>query len=188
MSMKNTSLSLNAGAPQFKTKLRDNVWISVAAGLAGVALGLVFLYAGVQKYLASAQFAEAVLAYQLLSQSLAGLVAAVLPWVELIAGFFLVLGYLGDALGRTAMSIGLSCGAWLVGGIKRRSCLLLIGALALLFIVVMAVTLARGLKIDCGCGHFFQRQVGAAAILENCLMLALAAALYWWEYPSEQGS
>lgn len=186
--MKNASFSLNAGATQFKTKLRDNIWISVAAGLVGVALGAVFFYAGFQKHLAPLQFAEAILAYQLLPQSLTGLVAAVLPWVELTAGFFLALGYLGDALGRVAKSLGLSFGAWLAGGIKRRSCLLLIGALAFLFIVVMAVTLARGLKISCGCGLFFQRQVGAAAILENCLMVALAAALYWWEYPSEPDS
>lgn len=153
------------------------------AGLAGAALGAVFLYAGVQKHLAPIQFAEAILAYELLSPNLAGLVAAVLPWAEVIAGFFLVLGYLGEALGHVAMRLGLSGGSWLTGGIKRRSCLLIIGALALLFIVVMAVTLARGLNINCGCGLFFQRQVGLAAILENSLLLALAAALYWWEYP-----
>jgi hypothetical protein len=186
MSMRNASLSVNAGSPQSRAKLRGYVWISGALGLAGVALGAVFLYAGFQKHLAPFQFAEAVLAYRLLPQSLTGLVAAVLPWVELTAGFFLVLGYLAEALGRLTMGLGLPFGAWFVGGIKRRSCLLLIAALALLFIVVMAVTLARGLKIDCGCGLFFQRQVGALPIAENCLMLAAAAVLYWWELPGRE--
>ncbi len=185
MSLQNASFSFHAGALQMKAKLRDNVWIGMAAGLAGLALGAVFFSAGLQKHLAPLQFADAILAYQLLPQSLTGLVAAVLPWVEMTAGFFLVLGYLAAALGRVAMSLGLPSGAWLTGGVKRRSCLLLIGTLAFFFIVIMAVTLARGLNISCGCGLFFQRQVGAAAILENCLMLALAVILYWWEYPGE---
>jgi putative oxidoreductase len=186
MSMKSASLSLNAGPRKLKAKLRENVLLSVGAGLAGTALGVVFLYAGVKKHLAPAQFAEALLAYQLLPSGLAGLAAAVLPWLELTAGFFLVLGYVSEALGRGAAAIlGRPWGAAFGGGIKRRSCLLLIAALALLFIMVMAVTLARGLKIDCGCGLFFQRQVGALPIAENCLMLAVAAALYWWEYPGD---
>ncbi len=183
--MRNASLPFNAAAHELKGKLRANILLSVIAILSGSALGAVFIYAGLQKHLAPYQFAEAVMAYQLIPQGLAGYVAATLPWVELTAGFFLVLGYMFETLGRMTASLGFASGAMLVGGIKRRSCLLLIMALALLFIIVMSVTLARGLKIDCGCGLFFQRQVGAAPILENLLMLAVAATLYWWEYPGE---
>jgi putative oxidoreductase len=180
--MRNASFPVNALGAEFKEKLRANFLLSGLAILLGAALGAVFFYAGLQKHLAPFQFAEAVMAYRLLPQSQVGLVAAVLPWVELTAGFFLVLGYLLEAAGRIAMSLGLSSGALLVGGIKRRSCLLLVGALAFLFVIVMLVTLARGLEIDCGCGLFFQRQVGPVPLVENILLLLAAAALYWWEY------
>ncbi|MHB8066841.1 MAG: DoxX family protein [Desulfobaccales bacterium] len=124
----------------------------------GVGLGGVFFYAGLQKHYHDWDFAEAVLAYQLGPLWLAGLVAAVLPWVELIAGGLLIVG------------------------LKRRSCLLVIALLAAAFLVVLAVTMARGLKIDCGCGLFFQRQVGLVAIAEDLALLAGALGLYWWEW------
>jgi putative oxidoreductase len=121
------------------------------------ALGGVFLYAGLRKHWHPEEFAEAILAYRLLPPGLAGLAAAVIPWLELSPGAFLFLGF------------------------KRRSCLLLLGGVTAVFLGVLLVTMARGLKIDCSCGLFFQRQVGLAAVLEDGLFLAWAAGLYWWE-------
>jgi putative oxidoreductase len=122
-----------------------------------VLLGGLFFYAGLQKVLHIHEFAEAVLAYQLLPASLVGLAVAGLPWLEIAAGFFLVVG------------------------LKPRSCLLLLAGLAAIFLVVILITMARGLKIDCGCGLFFQRQVGMGAVLEDAVLLIWAAGLYWWE-------
>ncbi|MFA5111343.1 MAG: MauE/DoxX family redox-associated membrane protein [Desulfobaccales bacterium] len=122
-----------------------------------VVLGGLFIYAGLQKLLHPYEFAEAVLAYRLLPESLVGGVAAVLPWLEIAAGLTLAVG------------------------LKRRSGLLLLTGLLAAFLVVIFVTMARGLKIDCGCGLFFQRQVGLAAILEDLVLLAWAAGLYGWE-------
>ena len=72
-------------------------------------------------------------------------------------------------------------GALLVLGLKPRSCLLLIQALLVIFMIVLAVTMLRGLNIDCGCGLFSERQVGFLAMLEDGLLLALAAWLYFVE-------
>jgi uncharacterized membrane protein YphA (DoxX/SURF4 family) len=122
-----------------------------------VVLGGLFFYAGLQKVLHFHEFAEAVLAYQLLPESLVGLAVAGVPWLEVAAGFCLV------------------------AGLKRRSCLLLLTGLVAVFLAVIFVTMARGLSIDCGCGLFFQRQVGWAAVLEDAVLLIWAAGLYWWE-------
>ena len=122
-----------------------------------VILGGLFFYAGLQKVLHPYEFAEVVLAYQLLPESLVGLAVAGLPWLEVAAGLCLV------------------------AGLKRRSSLLLLTGLAAIFLVVILITMARGLKIDCGCGLFFQRQVGWAAVLEDAVLLIWAAGLYWWE-------
>ncbi|MCG2773907.1 MAG: DoxX family membrane protein, partial [Desulfobacterales bacterium] len=122
-----------------------------------VVLGGLFFYAGLQKVLHIHEFAEAVLAYQLLPESLVGVAVAGLPWLEVVAGFCLV------------------------AGLKRRSCLLLLAGLVAIFLVVILITMARGLKIDCGCGLFFQRQVGMGAVLEDAVLLIWAAGLYRWE-------
>ena len=92
---------------------RDTKWTPAISGLAcllGLALGGVFFYAGLQKRLEPYQFAEAILAYDLVPLSLVGLVAAVLPWVELTSGFFLTLGYLLEITGRLLVWLGFSWG------------------------------------------------------------------------------
>jgi putative oxidoreductase len=128
-----------------------------------VVLGGLFFYAGLQKLLHPYEFAEAVMAYRLLPEILVGVVTAVLPWVEIASGLCLV------------------------AGLKRRSCLIILFGLLAAFLVIILVTLARGLKIDCGCGLFFQRQVGPAAILEDLFLLAWAAGLYCWGFKGEEG-
>ena len=122
-----------------------------------VVLGGLFFYAGLQKVLHLYEFAEAVLAYQLLPESLVGVAVAGLPWLEIATGFCLV------------------------AGLKRRSCLLLLAGLMAGFMIVILITMARGLTIDCGCGLFIQRQVGWAALLEDTVLLIWAAGLYWRE-------
>jgi len=148
-----------------------------------LALGGAFFYAGLQKRLEPYQFAEAVLAYDLLPQALVGLVAAILPRVEIASGFFLALGYLAEIPGRLLKGLGFALGDRLVGGIKRRSCLLLVLLQLGLILVVLFITLARGLKIDCGCGLIWARKVGWGIILEDLLMMAVAGFLFWWELP-----
>jgi ribA/ribD-fused uncharacterized protein len=170
---------------------RDTTWTAIVNWLAcllGLALGAAFLYSGIMKRLEPYKFAEAILAYDLLPQSLVGLVAAILPWVEITAGFFLVLGCLVEIPGRVLQGIGLAAGDRLVGGIKRRSCLLLLALILAVFLVVLIITHARGLEIDCGCGLVADRQVGWVAILEDALMLAVALFLYWWALPWAEGA
>lgn len=168
---------------------QDTKWTAAVNWLTsflGLALGGVFFYAGLQKRLEPYQFAEAVMAYDLLPQSLVGLVAVVLPWVELTSGFFLTFGYLLEIPGRLLRRRGFPWADRLVGGIKRRSCLLLIILQLVSILLVLLITLARGLKIDCGCGLFWARQVGWAIILEDMLMLALAVFLFWWDLAGAQ--
>jgi len=122
-----------------------------------VVLGGLFFYAGLQKVLYPYEFAEAVLAYRLLPESLVGLAVAGLPWVEIAAG------------------------VCLVAGLKPRSGLLLLAGLVAGFMIIILITMARGLKIDCGCGLFLPRQVGWGAVAEDAAFLLWAAGLYWWE-------
>lgn len=120
-----------------------------------VLFGGLFIYAGYLKAFHVEEFANAILAYRLVPEILVGGVAAVLPWLELIPGVFLVLGF------------------------KPRSCLLIFNFLLAGFLLVLLVTMARGLKIDCGCG-LFSRQVGPLALAEDGFLLAAGMGLYGW--------
>lgn len=92
-----------------------------------VLLGLFFLAVGLPKAAGPELFAAQVAAYQLVPSSLVTLVALVIPRLEVLIGVCLASGFLA------------------------RSGALLAGALSLAFAMVTALTLVRGLQIDCGC-------------------------------------
>ncbi len=120
-----------------------------------VALGLVFVYAGILKIRDPNAFAGSVAAYKILPYGLNYLVAAILPWVETICGMLLVVGY------------------------RARAAAFIVIAMNLVFMVALASTIVRGLDIDCGCF----RQGGAKtpawmAILRDVLFLAAAIFVF----------
>jgi uncharacterized membrane protein YphA (DoxX/SURF4 family) len=116
-------------------------------------LGGLFIYAGVVKVVDPLDFAQNIRNYRLVGQALSFVAAIVLPWIEILAG------------------------AFLVAGVWRRGAALLITGLLVFFIVLTAVTMARGLDVDCGCFGSLSRKSGWGVILEDLGMLALGFAL-----------
>lgn len=92
-----------------------------------IVLAVVFIYAGVGKVMDPAGFAQDILNYRLIPGWMVNPVAVVLPWVEIVAGLSLLTGVL------------------LPGG-----ALVVTGLLAV-FASALAISLARGLDISCGC-------------------------------------
>jgi uncharacterized membrane protein YphA (DoxX/SURF4 family) len=92
-----------------------------------IALGGVFIYAGILKILDPVAFAGSVAAYKIMPYGLNYLVAATLPWVETACGILLVVGY------RVKAAAGI------------------ILAMNLVFMAALASTIFRGLDVDCGC-------------------------------------
>lgn len=141
----------------------DTRWIRIVSKgfsrLLEIVLGGWFLLNGLSKATESGAkyFVGMLLNYRLMPEAMVAVVAAGLPMLEVAAGLLLVLG------------------------IKRRSCLLLLMPLLGIFMVVMAITLLRGLNIDCGCGVYMYKQVSWGKVLYNGIFLALGASLYWLE-------
>ncbi len=106
-------------------------WLTVAVRLA---LGGIFVAAAIPKIADPPSFAHMVYNYRLLPAGLVSVAALWMPWVELLAGLALILGL------------------W------RRAAAALIGLLLVLFLAAVAVNLARGHAIDCGC--FDVREAG----------------------------
>ncbi|RQW88368.1 MAG: DoxX family membrane protein [Geobacter sp.] len=119
-----------------------------------VGLGLVFVYAGFLKVRDPIAFAGSVAAYKLLPYFFNYLVAATIPWVELICGTLLIIGY------RVRASAGI------------------VATMNILFIALLASTIMRGLDIDCGCFRQGGEKTSAwIAILRDILFLSAALIL-----------
>jgi len=118
-----------------------------------LALGGLFVYAGVVKVLDPLDFAQNIRNYRLVGQSLSFIAAAVLPWLEILAG------------------VALAAGIW------KRASALIISGLLVFFIVLTLVTIARGLDVECGCFGALSRKSGFGVILEDLGMLFVGLCL-----------
>jgi len=112
-------------------------------------VGGIFVYAGVLKVADPVDFARNIGNYRLVPPVIALFTALVLPWIEILAGALLVLG------------------------VFRRTNALLIAAMLVFFIGLVAVTMARGINVDCGCFGTFSRKADWSLILEDAVMLFL---------------
>lgn len=116
-------------------------------------LGGLFIYAGAVKVVAPLDFAQDIRNYRLVGQSLSFIAAVILPWLEILAG------------------------AALIVGVWRRGAALVVSGLLVFFIVLTAVTMLRGLDVDCGCFGSLSRKSGWGVILEDLGMLAMGLVL-----------
>lgn len=116
-----------------------------------VILGLVYVYASIDKILHPRLFADAVAGFGLVPPKLVTLVAVILPWLELIAGGLLVVGLL-------------ACSSALV-----------LGFLSLIFGGAISFAIIQGLDITCGCFALGSGVPGWGHLALNALLLALSA-------------
>lgn len=122
-----------------------------------VVLGGIFLYAGIVKSQDPEGFAQAIYNYRILPGWLINPVAILLPWVEIVMGAALFLGF------------------W-VPGASLLACGFL-GAFAL----ALCINLARGLDIDCGCFSTVQSGSGNTTwyFLRDILLMGLALHVFF---------
>ena len=127
---------------------------ALLGALARVYLGGLFVYAAWHKLRYPAAFALDVATYQILPLALVNLAALILPWVEVVTGAMLILGF------------------------RTRAAALLIAGMMVVFMAGLASALWRGLDMSCGC---FAAQ-GSADPISGWTMLRdaswLALALY----------
>lgn len=154
-----------SAAPEFRASglVDEDVrrWALLAARLL---LAAVFLLAGSSKVRAPMEFAQAVRAFHLLPDSVAGPFALLLPWIEILAAVYLVAGFLG----RLAAAVT--------------------GAMLLMFVVALLDAVLTGnIAHPCGCfGSTSSPLVSALAggdtvgwwdIIRDVLLLGLAGAV-----------
>ena len=122
-------------------------------------LAAIFIYAGYTKVQAPIQFAAAIEMYQILPPGAVLWVVKTLPWFEIVLGVLLILGLKIRYSAATAASI------------------------LAVFVVVMAVTYARGIEADCGCFGIGE-PISPLTLLRDTLFIVPAAFLVaqpWFE-------
>ncbi|MCU0236720.1 MAG: DoxX family membrane protein [Acidobacteria bacterium] len=102
----------------------SSAWLQA---LCRLVLGGIFIYASLDKIVHPGEFARIIANYAILPDHLVTLPALVLPWLEMLAGLFLV------------------------AGIWRRSSALWLSLLLLFFILALGVNALRGIDVSCGC-------------------------------------
>ena len=142
------------------TKWLSHPWLAIRVQLA---LGVFFVAAALPKIVDPPSFAHMVYNYRIMPGGVVNLMALVMPWIELLCGLALILGIWQG----TARSI--------------------IGALLITFVLAIAINLARGNAIDCGCFDVSaanktrqERLSDMRWVILRDLGLLLMVAQLWW--------
>ena len=142
---------------------------SVIALLCRVILGIILIYASIDKIVHPAEFAKVIGNYNVLPFGLENLLGIILPVLELLVGSCLILGIMLD--GSAIITAGMMT----------------------VFIIALSQAMIRGIDINCGCfkvtvengGH----QVGIRRIIEDFLFLGMSLVVLsrgerkWELYP-----
>ena len=142
------------------TRYLTSPWLTIRVQ---IALGIIFVVAALPKIVDPPSFAHMIYNYHLVPGALINLMALVMPWIELLCGLALILGIWQ----ATARSI--------------------IGALLITFVLAIAINLARGNAIDCGCFDVSaagktrdERLADMRWVILRDLGLLLMVAQLWW--------
>lgn len=122
-------------------------------------LGGVFIWAGIIKITNPLGFAQDISNYQVFPQSISFFLALFLPWIEVICGVFILTG-----LFLRSSSAFLTC--------------LLAG-----FLVLIIVTLIRGIDVECGCFGGLGRQVDYKLLLTDSALLFFSLNIFFSRKP-----
>ena len=130
--------------------------------MARLILGVIFLYASYDKILHPKAFAEVIYNYQILPDGLINVTAIFLPWLEMLMGIFLIVGFL------------------MPGTVIWCNILLVV------YIGALCFNLARGIDVHCGC---FSTTEGSSISIETILwdvaFLTLSAYLFFFVFGSK---
>ena len=118
-------------------------------------VGIVFIYASIEKIMSPAYFAGTIQNYQIIPETTINLVAIILPWLELI------------------------CGILLLTGIWHQSAAFIVSSMMMIFIIALSSVILRGLDIECGC---FGSGTSAnwTRILEDLFLLAFSLQILFF--------
>jgi uncharacterized membrane protein YphA (DoxX/SURF4 family) len=134
--------------------LWSNVYLAVILRLV---LGGVFVLASLSKIAYPAEFAENVAGFMMVPTWGVNLTGIIMPWAELVAGLFLILG------------------------IRTRASAVVIGGLLVMFLVGLILNIFKGTPINCGCFESVGEPIGWHKVIEDTLLLLMAVQIILYD-------
>jgi putative oxidoreductase len=126
-------------------------------------IGGLFIYASMYKINYTAEFAEAIVSYQIVPYWAVNIMAVILPWVELI------------------------CGILLVAGIRARSAAFIIVLLLTLFTFAILINLLKDAPISCGCFHAMGDKISWWSVLRDLIWVVMTAHVFFYDKAFQLG-
>jgi len=123
------------------------------------AVGLIFIYASMDKLLHPSAFAVAVHNYKILPGSYINLVAITLPLLELVCGILLIIG------------------------LFPRAAAFILSILLIFFFSALSISLYRGIDISCGCFSVSTTadKIGISYMMRDLLVLAMSLQILFFD-------
>ena len=122
-----------------------------------IILGIIFVQFALSKIMRPAVFALNVVDYGMMPAWAINLWSLFLPWAELLAGLFLILG------------------------IRTRAAATIIGGMNVIFIIGLVKVILQGLPITCGCVGEAGEPVTWWKVLKNTGMLVMALQIFFYD-------
>jgi putative oxidoreductase len=139
-------------------KIIEDIWRNPYTATAfRLFLGGSFIIASMSKIFYPLEFAENVAGFQMVPIWGVNVWALIMPWSELVAGLFMILG------------------------IRTRAAAVIIGGLLLLFIVGLVINLIQGTPINCGCFESVGEPIGWALVIRDVIMLLMAIQIILYD-------
>ncbi len=122
-----------------------------------LAVGITFVYAAVDKIIHPDQFARIIYNYHQVPGQLINIFALFLPWVELITGILVIVGY------------------W------EKAAVVMIGGMLVMFMIALSMALVKGVNIECGCFSTTSKAKGPIKdlIFRDILLLLSCGVILW---------
>jgi uncharacterized membrane protein YphA (DoxX/SURF4 family) len=126
-----------------------------------IVLGMIFIFASYGKIINPYGFALSIASYQMLPLSVINIFAIIMPWLEMIAGILLVLGF------------------------RIRANALIINMMLVVFIIAISQALLRNLMLsDCGCfsSEDAKEEVSNATLVRDVIFLAMGLVVLIFDH------
>ena len=122
-------------------------------------LGLIFIYASIDKIVHISAFSEAIRNYKLFPDVLINLLAIWVPWLELMTGLLLI------------------AGIWIKGNA------LILTIMSSMFGIITSIAIFRGLDISCGCFSLTddQKSIQWTHIVQNTGLLFMSLQVLFYD-------
>lgn len=132
----------------------DNDYLTL---LFRVAVGVIFISFSYYKIMEPISFAKGIWFYHMVPGNLINLMAVYLPWVELLCGIALIVGF------------------------QYRGAVVLVNIMMIMFMVALSLAIYRGISIDCGCFKAAKVTENSAmdALIRDAGIIVMSLLLYF---------